>query len=331
MFGGLFAAIGPNSALSQLIPPTSKFDPKRDMPASIEKKIMLVTGGNSGLGLETCRRLVERNVGKLYLAARSKAKADAAIAELRKEFPQTKTEIIFHQLDLGDLKAIRASADALLAKESKLDVLFNNAGIMKPKPGDLTAQGYDIQWGTNVLGPYFFTECIKPALQAPSNEPSRIVNTSSFLHTATVPTSSGIDEDTFAGGAKRDEAIKKMGGKAMDMLYGMSKLGNIFVSDTWAAEAPQSIISCALHPGLIKTNIVSHTDGGLPFPLSMAAADVELGALTQLYGGTMESASTINGAYLIPWARHGSVSTQATDPKTRAQVLAWLKKACEGY
>ena len=88
---------------------------------------MLVTGGNSGLGLETCRRLVERNVGKLYLAARSKAKADAAIAELRKEFPQTKTEIIFHQLDLGDLKAIRASADALLAKESKLDVLFNNA------------------------------------------------------------------------------------------------------------------------------------------------------------------------------------------------------------
>lgn len=150
MFGGLFAAIGPNSALSQLIPPTSKFDPKRDMPASIEQKvgclssldkgssgdsssrlacsqIMLVTGGNSGLGLETCRRLVERNVGKLYLAARSKAKADAAIAELRKEFPQTKTEIIFHQLDLGDLKAIRASADALLAKESKLDVLFNNA------------------------------------------------------------------------------------------------------------------------------------------------------------------------------------------------------------
>ena len=59
------------------------------------------------------------------------------------------------------------------------------------------------------------------------------------------------------------------------MLYGMSKLGNIFVSDTWAAEAPQSIISCALHPGLIKTNLVSHTDSGLPFPLSMAAADVK--------------------------------------------------------
>ena len=59
------------------------------------------------------------------------------------------------------------------------------------------------------------------------------------------------------------------------MLYGMSKLGNIFVSDTWASEDAQRVVSCALHPGLIKTNLVSHTDGGLPFPLSMAAADVK--------------------------------------------------------
>lgn len=81
----------------------------------------------------------------------------------------------------------------------------------------LTAQGHDIQWGTNVLGPFLLTNLLMPALKASSSvqgAPARIVNTSSFLHTVTIPTASGIDADTFTGGAKRDAALKKYGSKS---------------------------------------------------------------------------------------------------------------------
>jgi retinol dehydrogenase-12 len=89
---------------------------------------------------------------------------------------------------------------------------------MQPEPSALTPQGYDMQWGTNVLGPFFFTELIMPALnrsRQATGEPARIVNTSSYLHVETVKTTSGVDPNTYVGGQARDATMQKMGDKAL--------------------------------------------------------------------------------------------------------------------
>ena len=87
--------------------------------------MFLVTGGSSGIGKESCKELLKHG-GKVYLAARSKVKAQAAIDEIIQDV-EAGQRLVFHQLDLGDLQAVKKSAEAFLAKESRLDVLFNNA------------------------------------------------------------------------------------------------------------------------------------------------------------------------------------------------------------
>lgn len=140
-------------------------------------QVFLVTGGNSGIGKATCLQLLKHG-GKVYLAARSADKARDAIEELVREAGEAARErLVVHQLDLGDLQAVRRSAEAFLAKEARLDVLFNNAqvgsrsaavararcrrggqeltslvhvrrsGVMMCPVGDLTADGYDLQFG----------------------------------------------------------------------------------------------------------------------------------------------------------------------------------------
>ncbi len=88
-----------------------------------------MTGGNSGIGKATCLQLLKHG-GKVYLAARSADKARDAIEEVVREVGEAARErLVFHQLDLGDLWAVKTSAEAFLEKEARLDVLFNNAQV----------------------------------------------------------------------------------------------------------------------------------------------------------------------------------------------------------
>jgi len=117
--------------------------------------MLRLVGGNVGIGKETIKALLEHNA-KVYMASRSKEKADAAISELK---AQTGKEAIFLELDLSSLASVRKAAEEYLSKEHELHVLFNNAGVMWPPTELLTADGYDLQFGTNVLGepPYNHT------------------------------------------------------------------------------------------------------------------------------------------------------------------------------
>lgn len=126
-------------------------------------KVFIVTGGASGLGFELINILYARN-GKVYLAGRSEDKALTAIEAMKSKHPKSTGEIIFLYLDLNDLSTIRKSADEFLAKETRLDVLFNNAGVMVPPQGSKTAQGYELQLGTNNLAPFLFTMLLSPLM-----------------------------------------------------------------------------------------------------------------------------------------------------------------------
>ena len=98
------------------------------------------------------------------MAARSQEKATKAIKEIKDLHPNSKGHVDFLQLDLGDLTTIKKSAEEFLRKEDRLDVLWNNAGVMMPPQGSKTVQGYELQLGTNNLGHFLFTKLLRPIL-----------------------------------------------------------------------------------------------------------------------------------------------------------------------
>lgn len=155
-------------------------------------KVFIVTGGASGIGYQLATMLY-RAGGKVYIAGRSEAKAQEAIKQIRSSVPDSSSTGTFEylHLELDDLSSIKASAEGFRGKESKLDVLWNNAGVSLPPVGSKSRQGHELQLATNCLGPYFFTQLVLPQLQAaaktaPPNS-VRVVWTSSIMEYRRLP------------------------------------------------------------------------------------------------------------------------------------------------
>ncbi|KAJ7642268.1 NAD(P)-binding protein [Roridomyces roridus] len=260
------------ATIARMYPPF--FDPERDMP-DLSGKVILVTGGNVGIGYETVKYLLMKNA-KVYLAARSPDKAVAAIKRLEEE---TKKSAIFLELDLADLKSVRKAAEEFLEKEGKLDVLFNNAGVMNAPSKMLTVQDYDLQFGTNVLGHFFFTELLLPALKKSYEEtqiPARVINVSSVGHR--YAPGKGINFASLKKSAERDKYVKWSSWR----LYGQSKIGNIYTSNYWAKTHSDVLVSCSLNPGGIKTDLYRHSGKWFEVLIDWTAFPTYLGAYTQL-------------------------------------------------
>ncbi|KAJ6576263.1 hypothetical protein B0H10DRAFT_2103151 [Mycena sp. CBHHK59/15] len=331
--GNLLAKIAPKSALStSFFPPSSTFDPMRDMP-DMTGKIALITGGNAGIGYETAKALLLKGA-KVYIAARSPDKANAAIQKLQEETKQT---ALFLKLDLADLASVRPAATSFLALESRLDVLFNNGGVMNSPPDMLTAQGYDLQFGTNVIGHFFLTELLIPAFTASyehSKVPARVVHVSSFAHNLAPP--AGIEFASLKSGPERDALIKKWGKlSAPATLYGQSKLGNILTANWNAKEYKNILVACSIHPGAIRSDLLQHMPSwqGIVWNAVMAYP-TPMGALTQLWAGTTASPAEINGEYLIPWARIAPADVRgkaARNSKLESEMIAYLKEQVKGF
>lgn len=122
-----------------------------------------MTGSSAGIGAKLATILYSKNA-KIYIAARSESKALRTIDGIKAEHPKSNGQLIFLHLDLNDLTTIKKSADEFLANEARLDVLWNNAGVMVPPQGSKTAQGYELQLGTNCLAPFLFTHFLRPVL-----------------------------------------------------------------------------------------------------------------------------------------------------------------------
>ncbi|KAJ7612595.1 hypothetical protein FB45DRAFT_1036817 [Roridomyces roridus] len=257
--------------------------------------VVVVTGGNTGIGYHTVKQLLLK-YAKVYIAGRSAERVAAAIKSLEAETNGKKA--IFLELDLGDLRRM------------------DESGVFSGPPETLTAQGLDLEFGTNVLGHFFFTQLLLPALTKSSQYnkvPARVINTSSFFHPfAPGP---GVDFITVKGGPERDAWIKKAGvnvGAPMG-LYGQSKFGNILVSNYWAKTYSDALVSCAVHPGWIKSDIT------------------RMGALTQLWAGTVATPAQIAGEYVVPWGKIGKPDKRTTNAKVEVDVISFLKEQIEGF
>ncbi|KAF7331541.1 NAD-binding protein [Mycena kentingensis (nom. inval.)] len=315
------------STWSQIFVPKPTFS-TADIP-SLEGKVMLVTGGYSGIGLETVRVLLERGA-KVYMAGRDRGKAEHAMAAMEQLREKSKGEVAFIEMDLADLASVKHGAEEFLRLEVQLDVLFNNAGVMQPPIGEFTAQGYDLQFGTNVLAHFYLTTLLLPALLAGATHSTdgkaRVVNTASLGSTFV----NRIDYGTLrlSESDSQVQARKKLGSAG---LYNQSKFANVVLSAELARRyGEQGIVSTSLNPGNIKTNIARHwTSFGLKITKLLGHLIVyspRMGALTQLYAGTTTESAELNGKYLIPWARIGTPNPASQDEEIGRELWMWLEE-----
>ncbi|KAF9241100.1 hypothetical protein BU15DRAFT_45208 [Melanogaster broomeanus] len=301
------------SLLSQIVPPKSQFNVS-DIP-DLTGKVVLVTGANTGIGKETVKALLQHNA-KVYVAARDQGKSETAIQELK---ASTGNEAIFLKLDLGNLKAVKAAAEEFLSKESQLDVLINNAGVMVPPVDSLTVDGYDLQFGTNVLGHHYFTKLLLPTListaKSSSDGKARVITVSSSAHMM-----GGLKFDTF----KDTQARKKV---LTHNLYAQSKYGNVVLALEYDRRyKSEGIVSISLNPGNIQSDLQRHMGSISSSLLSPILYDTAHGCLTQLYAATSPAAAELGGQYLVPWARIGPICKDARDPKLGQALWEWCEE-----
>ncbi|KAI5116377.1 hypothetical protein M0805_003531 [Coniferiporia weirii] len=301
---------------NQSWPPRSKFS--TDEIPDLSGKVVIITGGYSGIGKETALTLLRKNA-KVYIAARNRLKAEAAIAELKEEMGR---DALFLELDLASLKSVRRAAEEYQSKESQLHIMFNNGGVMIPPIDQLIPDGYDLQFGTNVLGHHYLTQLLLPTLlETAKSVPEkhvRVLTVSSSAHLFHGP---GFKWDTLKGVSP---ARTKYGTK---MLYAQSKYGNIVVARELAQRyGDQGIVSISTNPGNLRTEIKRHASTFQDYVLRIIMFPVPLGALTQLWGGTMPETAAYNGKYLIPWARLGEPRKDTQDPETGVKLWEWLEE-----
>ncbi len=200
----------------------------------MEKKTVLITGGNAGIGLATATEIA-LNGAKVILACRNQKKA----AQARQSILAVKSDadVQIYSLDLSSFANIRKFAAQFMADNSSLDVLINNAGIM-PSIQQFTEDGFEMQFGVNYLGHFLLTHLLIPALK---NVPeARVIHLSSIMHNL-----SGLNFDSFRG-RKRYFVISA---------YAQSKLANLLFSYEMSRRLPPSITSNALHPGGVDSEI----------------------------------------------------------------------------
>ncbi|EJD00113.1 NAD-binding protein [Fomitiporia mediterranea MF3/22] len=305
---------------SLYFPPAPKFNVS-DIP-DLSGKVMIVTGGSSGIGKEIVRGLVSHNA-KVYLAARSAEKANAAIEELKKD---TGKEAQFLQVDLASVKSVRRAAEEFLGKEQQLHALINNGGVMfltaTPESQAITEDGYDIQWGTNVVGPFYFTQQLMPALLAAAeNSPDKKAR---VLFTSSIVQSDDINFET----TKDTPARKKM---SASNRYGQSKFANVVLARELARRyGDKGIVSTSLYPGGIKTDLQRHLPKLTRKILDLALHPAPMGALTALWGATSPEAADLNGKYLVPWARVGVPSVASQKPELGEKLWSELEEQVKG-
>ena len=278
-------------------------------------RIALVTGANSGLGLETARALAQRGATVL-LACRQRSRGEAARQQL---LPLARAGLELIDLDLADLASVAAAASQVQREFGRLDLLINNAGVMAP-PRRLSRDGFELQFAVNHLGHFALTAALLPLLKQQIG--ARVVTVSSGAHYF-----GRIAFDDLQGERRYDPWTA----------YGQSKLANVMMAlelQERLAAAGSTTLSIAAHPGLARTNLQPSSVAakgsrleGLAYrlmdPLFQSAA---MGALPQLHGAVAAEArgGTLYGpgglANLRGWPVACPIAAAARDGNQRRRL-----------
>lgn len=269
-------------------------------------------------------QLAKHHPSKIYLAARSKEKADESLARIKTVVPDATVD--FLPLDLTSLKSVAKAAQTVNATTNRLDILINNAGIMAT-PAGTTEDGYEIQFGTNHMGHALLTKLLLPKLQETAKNPEsdvRIVTLSSRGH-----------EWTPNGGLNLETVKSEQTSISSFARYGQSKLANILYSRELARRYP-GIKCISLHPGSVNTGLrrgmaASHPwlTRPMDFLAKFVTVTVQDGTLNQLWAATSVDAKS--GSYYNPVGKESKGSGHAQDDKLAGKLWEWTEKELEKW
>ncbi|KAJ4264440.1 hypothetical protein NW762_005640 [Fusarium torreyae] len=300
------------------------FNPDEDIP-DLSGKVILVTGGNTGLGFEAISQLSKHKPKHIYLAARSEEKANEAINKIREMNPDA-APITFLQLDLGSFTSIKAAAASFESMSERLDILINNAGIMAVPEG-LTEDGYEIQFGTNHVGPALFTTLLLPILKATAakSTDARVVFLTSDLEKI-APKNSFIFD-------KLKTTLPELSTWAR---YGQSKLATVHYAQALANHNPDLKIM-SIHPGIIATNLSGPVVKNYNFimatlfkvAMKFITVSIEEGTLNHLWAATSPDAKS--GVFYFPVGIQGKGSSLSKNIKLRDQLWEWTEKELKSH
>ena len=276
-------------------------------------KLIIVTGANSGTGMEATRRLAAAGA-HVVMAVRTPAKGEQARAEILAQHPGARLEVL--RVDLADLASVREFAGRLLAAGTPIDLLVNNAGVMAPPTRMATADGFELQFGSNFLGPFALTVRLLPlVLAAPA---PRVVTMSS---------------GTANYGRIRFDDLQWQRRYSPTFSYAQSKLADLMLTLHLAAIAARhgwNLLSTAAHPGFTRTNLqTAGASLGRDNPKRtvynslniLPSQEVGPGTEPLLYAAT--SPDAVNGGYYGPGGRFGLVGpTTTVRPPRRARDAA---------
>lgn len=262
---------------------------------NLRGKRILVTGVSAGLGVETARSLAAHGTNVVG-AARNLKKAEAATAQVRKDAAANGGSLELVELDLANLKSVRACADKLLAQAKPFDVIIANAGVMAT-PFGKTVDGFETQFGTNHLGHFVLVNRIAPLIRAGG----RLVNLSSAGHRYS---NVNLDDPNFEQ-TKYEPFIA----------YGRSKTANILFAVAFdKRHRARGVRAAAVHPGGIQTELARYmgpteherlqemlkqvnqqlaSEGKLPFQWKT----IPQGAATSVWAGIVAPADEIGAHY----------------------------------
>jgi len=259
-----------------------------DIPSQ-KGKTVVITGANSGIGFEAAAQLAAKGA-HVVLACRDQTKGQAARAAIAAAHPNASVAVM--SLDLADLKSIRSFAEAVRKTHATVDVLCNNAGVMAI-PRRTTADGFEMQFGTNHLGHFALTGLLLDRLMAAAN--ARVVTVSSNAHKF---------------GSVRFEDLQSEQRYWKWLVYSQSKLANLlfaFELQRRLSAAGASTISVACHPGYAATNLQtvgprmqgsSLAESVMGLANRLFAQPAAMGALPTLYAAT--AADVQPGDYIGP-------------------------------
>jgi retinol dehydrogenase 14 len=257
-------------------------DPTAPAP-DLHGRTVVVTGGNSGIGKEAAVELAAMGA-HVVVAARSRTKGEAAVAEIKSRASSDAVELA--DLDLASIASIHAFADKFLANHDRLDVLLNNAGLTLRKRAE-TADGFEMVFGVNHLGHFLLTSRLRERLI--ESAPARVVNVASDAHRFA---RGGLDFDDLMA-TKRYRPF---------LVYARSKLANILFTRELARRLEGTgVIANCFHPGYIDSGFGRNNQGFFASLMSMGsslfARSPEQGADTLIWLATAPEAGQTSGEY----------------------------------